>query len=112
VGAPTGLRLVDTRTWRTVTLDPAAGWFLSTDSGVVTVDGSELTTYSLDGRRLLEAHFDQPFGSVDSLGGYLYDWDFSAKTMRVVDLSNGSILRRAPADDYLQLIGERDSIGR
>ena len=112
-GTPSGFKLLDTRTWRTTTLDAEADWFLQSGSALLTLKGStdgELTTYSLDGRRMLDAHFDQPFGSADVLGGYLYDWN--AKTMRVVDLSDGSIVARLPMEDYVELIGDRDAIER
>ena len=115
IGTPTGLKLLDTRTWRTTTLDPDGAWFLRSRSTLLTVKGqenSDLTTYSLDGRRLVDARFDQPFGSLDAIGGYVYTWNVDSKTMRVIDLSTGSVVASPTAEDYLELIGDRDSIDR
>ena len=75
-------------------------------------ENSDLTTYSLDGRRLVDARFDQPFGSLDAIGGYVYTWNVDSKTMRVIDLSTGSVVASPSAEDYLELIGDRDSIDR
>jgi hypothetical protein len=109
VGAPAGVKIVDTRTWRTRTLSPEASDFVLAP-GLVIVQGGRLdatgrrvgvgiVAFGVDGS--VRWRLEQPNGGwLETHGtiGYGYIWMAKGR-MRVVELATGAAARTLRRDE-------------
>lgn len=99
---PAGLRVIDTTTWTTRTIEPRATGFVFAGASLVTFQGAlydpadpkggiGLRGYGIDGRPLFHLFGDRPIFSVPSVGGrvWVHTGDGSFKA---VDPATGAIV--------------------
>jgi hypothetical protein len=118
VSAPSGLRVVDTRTWTVRTVDSGASYFAVAD-GVVLAFGwtwssetnvrTELgvAAYTREGELRFHAFGDEPVNAVQVAGGYAYVTRIPSTGPAVLELTSGRVvamLDRATA--YLLVPGQ------
>jgi hypothetical protein len=109
---PAGLRVIDTSSWTTRTIEPRATGFVFAGSSLVTFQGAlydpadpkggiGLKGYSVDGRPLFHLFGDRPIFSVPAVGGraWVHTGDGAFKA---VDLATGAIVAelRARTPEY------------
>jgi hypothetical protein len=95
---PAGLRILDTRSWSSLLVDPKASWFASSADAVLVVAGGRLTAYDLDGGvryRLPVASPQTAYADVHGRYAYLWDED----TVRVLDAASGAVAATLPKPD-------------
>jgi hypothetical protein len=90
VWAPAGLKLIDTRSWASQTVDTKASWFVPNHDSVVVVVGGRVTAYGLDGGVRYRFPVASAHAYVDVHSAYVYIWD--AKTVTVVDAESGAVV--------------------
>lgn len=109
-----GLRIVDTRSWRTRTLDPETDYFCVAGHAVVGhhLDGT-LAVFGFDAARRLTiappdaAAFPVPVASNDR---YLYLPDPGAGAL-VADLASGRLIGRLPVDGLNEILSPTYALG-
>jgi hypothetical protein len=99
---PAGLRVIDTESWTTRTIEPRATGFVFAGTSLVTFQGAlydpddpkggiGLVGYTVDGRQLFHLFGDRPIFSAPTVGGraWVYAGDGSFKA---VDTATGAIV--------------------
>jgi hypothetical protein len=103
VWAPAGLKLLDTGSWSSQTVDAKASWFIPSTDSVLVVAGGHLTAYGLDGG----LRYRLPVSAqayVDVHGKYAYVWD--EKTVTVVEAASGAVVATMPKPDVWLVPGD------
>ena len=99
---PSGLILVDTRSWTTRVVDPSASWVVAAGQRLLTTGwawsssggstGNGLSLYGLDGRAIGHLFGSAPV-SVTTAGGLAYVWfGVPSENLSVVDPATGAVL--------------------
>lgn len=105
---PYGLRLVDTETWRYVTVDEAVRWVTPAPDALVIADGgrgprSGVTVLGLDGRERFRLLDGREAGAV-AAGGLLYATDYGSGRLHVADLRTGRPLHGLPPQARQEIV--------
>jgi hypothetical protein len=104
VWSPAGLKLVDTRSWTSQTVDTKASWFAAAAGSVLVVAGGSVTAYELDGTVRYRLPVSSAQAYVDVHGRYAYVWD--AGTVSVVDSASGAVAATLPKPDLWLVPGD------
>jgi len=102
---PVGVAVVDTRTWRSRMIDPAAGGFAAGDKVLVVSSLHAVKAYELDGTLRFSAAIDDNVGYAVAFGGYAYVWGDQRAT--ILDLRSGLVVSAIP-NPHLYVIGADD----
>jgi len=104
VWAPAGLKLVDTDSWSSQTVDTKAGWFVTSQGSILAVAAGRVTAYDLDGAVRYRLPVASASAYVDVHGAYVYVWD--AKTVSVVDAASGAVVATMAKPDVWLVPGD------
>jgi hypothetical protein len=104
VWAPAGLKLLDTRSWASQTVDTKASWFATSQGSVLAVAAGRVTAYGADGGVRYRLPVASPNAYVDIHGAYVYVWD--AKTVTVVDAASGAVAAAMAKPDVWLIPGD------
>jgi hypothetical protein len=86
--------VLDTRTWTSRMLDPAAGSFSAAGDGIVIAREGALRAYALDGAPRFTVSIPSGDAYVSVFGDYGYVW--TADKVTLVDLRVGSVIVTLP----------------
>ena len=91
---PVGVSLLDTRTWTSRMLDPAAGYFSATRDTVLTTGSGAVNAYELDGTLRYTVSIPSGDAYVSVVGDYAYAW--TADKVTIIDLRLGTVVATLP----------------
>jgi hypothetical protein len=102
---PVGVAVVDTHTWHSRMIDPAAGWFVAGDKVLMVSSMHAVKAYELDGTVRFSTVIDDNVGYAVAFAGYAYVWGDHVAT--ILDLQSGAVVSTVP-NPHLYVIGADD----